>query len=576
MSAERADPQSRPQPPGPDFEQPSAQPDKTPSGPCWRRVHLAGRGFGLVAQRRISAGEVLVQEEIPLVAVQDPAGSTVLPACIVCLRPCGTPLEVLRRVLGMIGESDILAVDDHVAAAEGGDGGVAIASCQSCSGLVCSLECSNRCLPHSRLCAHPAGARLRHLAATTSDSVWLAALSVAEMIIAAERASLQHISPESGSRAPQEAQADELAAEHRRRFGNLHTVPWEDIPRWSLGPATAADSAEAADVKRCYGLRRCVVEEVAQLVQAVFPGDQWMSVTSPEGISSLMGTMDSSCILPWIRSNDLKDVQIAWVDGCSPLQLAGKHASDAKRELQEIVASIHEAVQRDFEDHGIVLSPSRRRAEDIAERRAEPLWQQGIPPIDGAALYRTGGMMNHSCSPNIDCTWSDSCRATFSANRTIPAGEELCIAYCDPSEPVTKRRRRLLEDFGFVCQCELCVVEGTHDVAVDTVLSRDSGLTQHKPSDQTVEEGEKVEPVQDEPRSLRKTQEQQRLYAAAMRVHTEKFPPAVSGTVSATWHEGCTSSGARYWSFTDADGRARVSFAEPSVLPSEWLEQHNS
>eukprot|EP01044_Picomonas_judraskeda_P000352 COSAG03_NODE_15_length_22165_cov_72.809934_21_plen_513_part_00 len=510
-------------------------------------------------------------------AVQDPAGSTVLPACIVCLRPCGTPLEVLRRVLGMVGESDSLAVDGRVAAAEGDDGGAPIASCPSCCGPLCSLECSNRCLPHSRLCAHPVAARLRQLAATTSDSVWLAALSVAEVVVAAERASLQHVSPESGPQALQAAQADESAAEHRRRFDNLHTVPWEDIPRWSLGPATAADSAEAADIKRCCRLRRCVVEEVAQLVQAVFPGDQWMAVTSPESISSLMGTMDSSCILPWIRSNDLKDVQIAWVDRRSPVQLAGKRASDAKREVQEIVASIHEAVQRDFEDHAIGLSPSRRRAEDIAERRAEPLWQQGLPPIDGAALYRTGGMMNHSCSPNVDCAWSDSCRATFLANRTIPAGQELCIAYCDPSEPVSKRRRRLLEDFGFICQCELCVVDGGHDVAADEVLCRDSGLTQHKQSDQTVEEAEKVKQEQDDPRSLSKTQEQQRLYAATMRVHAEKFQPVLSGTVSlsATWHEGCTSSGARYWSFTDAGGRARVSFDEPSVSPSEWLQQHD-
>ena len=122
--------QPRPQPrPGPAEQQPSLEQleDNTPSGPCWRRVHVAGRGFGLVAQRRISAGEVLVREEVPLVAVQDPAGSTVLPACIVCLRPCGTPLEVLRRVLGMVGESDSLAVDGRVAAAEGDDGGAPIA-----------------------------------------------------------------------------------------------------------------------------------------------------------------------------------------------------------------------------------------------------------------------------------------------------------------------------------------------------------------------------------------------------------------------------------------------------------------
>jgi hypothetical protein len=242
-----------------------------------------------------------------------------------------------------------------------------------------------------------------------------------------------------------------------------------------------------------------------------------------------------------------------------------------KLRLQELVASIHEAVQRDFEDHTAVLSPQRRCAEDVADRRSEPLWQQGFPPIDGAALYHTGAMMNHSCAPNIDCTWSDSCRATFAANRTIPVDGELCIAYCDPSEPVSKRRQRLLEDFGFICQCELCVVEGGDDVTADEVLRRASGGSQTEPSDQI----EAKQAQHDESQDSRKMKQQQRLYTATLRVHAEKFQSGASGTAFAQWHEGCTSSGSRYWSFTDANGKPRVSFDEPSLSPLEWLREQD-
>lgn len=526
----------------------------------WRRVHVDGRGFGLFAEREIAAGEVLVREEVPIVAAQDPAGSTVLPACIVCLRPCGTSQDAIRHVLDIVGEADALVdPSDSAATNTDDDSDAKIARCPSCSRPLCSPECSSRCGPHLRLCAHPLAARLRQLAANASDSVWLAALSVAEIILAAEQA-VPHVPQGSGLSVLQKAQADATAAEHRRRFGDLHTVAWEDIPRWSLSPAAAADSAEAADIDRYCRLRRCIVEEVAQLVQEVFPGNQWMAVTCPESISSLMGTMDSSCILPWIRCDHLN---LGWADKRSKLV--------GKLRLQELVASIHEAVQRDFEDHAVALSPRQRYAEDLADRRSEPLWQQGLPPVDGAALYHTGGMMNHCCAPNIDCTWSNSCRATFAANRTIRVDEELCIAYCDPSEPVSKRRQRLLEDFGFVCQCELCVVEGGDDVTAEEVLRGASGRVQKERVDQT----EAQEGKQDEGQHSTKTKQQQRLHAAALRVHAEKFQSATSGTASAKWHEGYTSSGSRYWSFTDGNGRARVSFNEPFVSPSQWLYEHD-
>ena len=75
--------------------EPEPEPSSEGAGKAFRRAKNAGRGFGLFAERPISADEVL-REEMPLVAAQDPAGAAVLPACIVCLRPCGTPRQALR------------------------------------------------------------------------------------------------------------------------------------------------------------------------------------------------------------------------------------------------------------------------------------------------------------------------------------------------------------------------------------------------------------------------------------------------------------------------------------------------
>ena len=76
-------------------------------------------------------------------------------------------------------------------------------------------------------------------------------------------------------------------------------------------------------------------------------------------------------------------------------------------EVQQMVVSIHEVVQRSFEDTedssgsgtlaAAVSYPAGRWLADLKERRSEPLWHRGLPPIDGAALYSTGAQMNHSC-----------------------------------------------------------------------------------------------------------------------------------------------------------------------------------
>ena len=355
-----------------------------------------------------------------------------------------------------------------------------------------------------------------------------------------------------------------------------------------------------------------------------------------------MGTMDSSCILPWIKCDTLNT---GWADQTNHSSTAAGAmngtgaAVSVDAEVQQMVVSIHEAVQRSFEDTedsssssgsggtlaAAVSYPAGRWLADLTERRAEPLWHRGLPPIDGAALYSTGAQMNHSCVPNVDYTWrtstscssstiiSSSAKVTFKANRAIRAGEELTIAYCDIAQDnmdVSVRRRRLLEDFGFVCHCERCVEEeggGGDNVTAADLLQPPPPLPSAVPESEPEPEpgggggGDDADPAVDSDDGVSRTEQQQRLFDAAMRIHKEKFghrggwwhrraadgsasssggdesggggeSSESSGSTAHGWSQGQTSSGSSYWSFTDSSGKARVSFTQPTVTRTEWLK----
>jgi len=202
---------------------------------------------------------------------------------------------------------------------------------------------------------------------------------------------------------------------------------------------------------------------------------------------------------------------------------------------------------------------------------------------------------------------------TFKANRAIRAGEELTIAYCDIAQDnmdVSVRRRRLLEDFGFVCHCERCVEEeggGGDNVTAADLLQPPPPLPSAVPESEPEPEpgggggGDDADPAVDSDDGVSRTEQQQRLFDAAMRIHKEKFghrggwwhrraadgsasssggdesggggeSSESSGSTAHGWSQGQTSSGSSYWSFTDSSGKARVSFTQPTVTRTEWLK----
>jgi hypothetical protein len=217
----------------------------------------------------------------------------------------------------------------------------------------------------------------------------MAALCVATCVLAAEHA---------------DDQAAAVAEERRRRLSELHHVAWEDIPRWR--PAT---SAEPAAVERSCRLRRLVVAEVAGLLRSVFPGAQWLGMTCTESVSGVMGTIDSSAVTLYIKATHLN---AGWTDACGG-------SKDDSYLARELIPSIHEAVSREWEDLQVAgIHEEGRQLETQAERRDEPLWPRGFPPLDGAALYPTLALTNHSCDANLEYGWEVApCRGS---NRSTP------------------------------------------------------------------------------------------------------------------------------------------------------------
>lgn len=71
------------------------------------------------------------------------------------------------------------------------------------------------------------------------------------------------------------------------------------------------------------------------------------------------------------------------------------------------------------------------------------------------AILFKGSLLNHACLPNVIFYWKKN-QMWFKTVRDIEAGEELCDHYVDITQNKQIRQKRLLEQYGFVCQCIKC------------------------------------------------------------------------------------------------------------------------
>lgn len=79
--------------------------------------------------------------------------------------------------------------------------------------------------------------------------------------------------------------------------------------------------------------------------------------------------------------------------------------------------------------------------------------EPGQSKVLGTALDVVMSLMNHSCDPNVVTVFEGS-RLSVRSLRPIHAGEELLQCYTDETCDVLLRRKKLLEQYHFLCQCE--------------------------------------------------------------------------------------------------------------------------
>jgi hypothetical protein len=75
-----------------------------------------------------------------------------------------------------------------------------------------------------------------------------------------------------------------------------------------------------------------------------------------------------------------------------------------------------------------------------------------------SAVYALHSKLNHACAPNahvVSGSFVDAAVEVVALTDVAP-GEELCVSYTDPKLSHAQRRRALLNNHFFVCNCAEC------------------------------------------------------------------------------------------------------------------------
>ncbi|EPY51207.1 histone lysine methyltransferase Set5 [Schizosaccharomyces cryophilus OY26] len=85
-------------------------------------------------------------------------------------------------------------------------------------------------------------------------------------------------------------------------------------------------------------------------------------------------------------------------------------------------------------------------------------------------MFLLGSRMNHDCSPNVKHTWNPVLdQVTVHSVRDIHGGEEILTTYIDLHKSRDKRRKVLLEHFGFPCSCSACSVKEKKEAKISDI-----------------------------------------------------------------------------------------------------------
>lgn len=78
----------------------------------------------------------------------------------------------------------------------------------------------------------------------------------------------------------------------------------------------------------------------------------------------------------------------------------------------------------------------------------------------GIAIYGEASAINHSCLPTAMQRFTPSGDLQILVVRPLRAGQEVTIAYFDPTIPRARRQKQALSSYGFYCLCPRCAGSG--------------------------------------------------------------------------------------------------------------------
>ncbi|KAF8408541.1 hypothetical protein HHK36_007697 [Tetracentron sinense] len=95
----------------------------------------------------------------------------------------------------------------------------------------------------------------------------------------------------------------------------------------------------------------------------------------------------------------------------------------------------------------------------------EPFSESVDRTVRAYGIYPKASFFNHDCLPNacrfdyVDSAAERNTDIVVKVLHDVPEGREICLSYFPVDENYADRQKRLLEDYGFTCECDRCKVE---------------------------------------------------------------------------------------------------------------------
>lgn len=118
-----------------------------------------------------------------------------------------------------------------------------------------------------------------------------------------------------------------------------------------------------------------------------------------------------------------------------------------------------------FEITSALLSKDKLNAFGIMEPMEFNKENCGQRSVRAYGIYPKASLFNHDCLPNacrfdyVDTAPDRNTDVIIRMIHDVPQGREICLSYFPVNWNYSNRKKRLLEEYGFTCECDRCKVE---------------------------------------------------------------------------------------------------------------------